>query len=266
MERPPKRPQLQLPPLPLHPGRDAFSHRTRSTLLVILIGVFVALVVGGVLLARSSSKPRVVTIPKADRNATAALIRAAERVHFRPPHAGNAGEIEDQPAAAAKILTKGLLGTGAQAPDFTLRTPTGTPVSLHALRGKAVLLEFFATWCPHCNAEAPHLQDLYASLPRTKVAFVSVDGNSDDAPSVFAYHVWYGLPFPALLDQGAKTVTFPEHGPLGPVSQRYGVSSWPTFYVLDARGRVSWRSGGEQPDELLARELRRAVPAVGRRG
>ena len=49
MERPPKRPQLQLPPLPLHPGRDAFSHRTRSTLLVILIGVFVALVVGGVL-------------------------------------------------------------------------------------------------------------------------------------------------------------------------------------------------------------------------
>src|SRR5205085_8831387 len=107
MTEPPKRPPLQLPPLPLHPGREAFSHRTRSVLLVILIAVFVALVVGGVLLARSSSKPRVVTIPKADRNATAALIRAAEEVHFRPPHAGNAGEIEDQPAAAAKILTKG---------------------------------------------------------------------------------------------------------------------------------------------------------------
>ena len=266
MTEPPKRPPLQLPPLPLHPGREAFSHRTRSVLLVVLIAVFVALVVGGVLLARSSSKPRVVTIPKADRNATAALIRAAEDVGFRPPSLGSAGEIEDRPAAAAKILTKGLLAAGAQAPDFTLRTPTGTPLSLHALRGKAVLLEFFATWCPHCNAEAPHLKDLYASLPHTKVAFVSVDGNSDDAPSVFAYHVWYGLPFPALLDQGAKTVTFPEHGPLGPVSQRYGVSSWPTFYVLDARGRVSWRSGGEQPDELLARELRRAVPAVGRRG
>src|SRR5207249_5331681 len=99
--------------------------------MLTLVAVVAVVVVLGVLLARSSSKPRVVTIPKADRNATAALIRAAERVHFRPPHAGNAGEIEDQPAAAAKILTKGLLGTGAQAPDFTLRTPTGTPVSLH---------------------------------------------------------------------------------------------------------------------------------------
>ena len=104
-------------------------------------------------------------------------------------------------------------------------------------------------------------------LPRTStssshtptVAFISIDGNSDDAPSVFAYHVWYGLPFPALLDHGDRTVTFPEHGPIGPVSQKYGVSFWPTFYVLDSRGRVVWRSGGEQPDALLARELRRAI-------
>jgi hypothetical protein len=54
-------------------------------------------------------------------------------------------------------------------------------------------------------------------------------------------------------------VTFPEHGPIGPVSRRYGVSLWPTFYVLDPRGRVVWRSGGEQPDALLERELRRAM-------
>jgi peroxiredoxin len=261
MDEGPKRESPQLPQLPLGPGRPAFSRRTRFVLLLALIGVFVALLVVGVLLAHSSSKPRVVTIPKADRNASAELLRAAGAVNFHPPGLDGVGKIEDQPISAAKILTKGLLPIGRQAPDFKLRTPTGTPVSLRDLRGKAVLLEFFATWCPHCNAEAPHLKELYAKLPRSKVAFLSIDGNSDDAASVLAYHIWYGLPFPALLDQAQRTVTFPEHGPIGPVSRKYGVSLWPTFYVLDPQGRVTWRSAGEQPDALLARELRRAILA-----
>jgi peroxiredoxin len=255
-----RRQPVQLPQLPLHPGRGAFSRRTRLVLLLALVAVVVIVVVLGALLAHSPSKARVVTIPKADRNATPALLRAAHDVGFKPPHADGAGRIEDEPVSAAKIFTKGLLPVGAPAPDFMLRTPTGTRVSLRALRGKAVLLEFFATWCPHCNAEASHLRDLYGRLPRAKVAFVSIDGNSDDAPSVFAYHVWYGLPFPALLDHGDRTVTFPEHGPIGPVSRKYGVSFWPTFYVLDPGGRVVWRSGGEQPDALLERELRRVLP------
>jgi len=261
MEERPKRGPAQLPQLPLRPGRPAFSRQTRFILLVVLVGVLVALIAGGILLAHSSTKARVVTIPKADRNASPALIRAAEQVNFHPPKLDGVGKVEDEPASAAKILTKGLLPVGAQAPDFMLRTPTGTPVSLRDLRGKAVLLELFATWCPHCNAEAPHLKELYSKLPRSKVAFVSIDGNSDDAASVLAYHIWYGLPFPALLDQAGRTVTFPEHGPIGPVSRKYGVSLWPTFYVIDPKGRVAWRSAGEQPDALLERELRRAILA-----
>src|SRR5262249_43649364 len=168
MEEQSKRPSSQLPQLPLRPGRPAFSRQTRFILLLALVGVLVALIAGGILLAHSSTKARVVTIPKADRNASAALLRAAERVNFHPPKLDGVGKVEDEPASAAKILTKGLLPVGAQAPDFTLRTPTGTSVSLRDLRGKAVLLELFATWCPHCNAEAPHLKQLSAELPRSK--------------------------------------------------------------------------------------------------
>jgi peroxiredoxin len=252
-----------MPQLPLRPGRPAFSKRTRALLLAAMLASIVVIVVIGIVLAHSSSKQHVVTIPAADRNAPRALIRAAEAVNFRPPHLAGAGKVEDGAVGSAPQLTAGLLQEGAHAPGFTLRTPQGTAVSLRALRGKAVLLEFFAAWCPHCAAEAPHLRQLYTQLRRSKVAFVAIDGNSDDAPTVFAYHVYFGLAFPAVLDHGARTVTFPEHGPIGPVSRMYGVSEWPTFYVIDPQGRVSWRSAGEQPDAQLEHELRRALAGNG---
>ena len=80
-----KRSDIQLPQLPLRPGRPAFSKRTRLVLAAGLLVVFAAILVGGAILAHSSSKGRVVTIPAADRSATPALVRAAEAVHFRPP-------------------------------------------------------------------------------------------------------------------------------------------------------------------------------------
>ena len=254
-----KRQPIQLPQLPLHPGRGAFSRRTRLILMLTLVAVVAAVVALGALLAHSSSKPRVVTIPKADRNATAALMRAALDVHFRPPGADGAGRVENEPASAAKILTKGLLPRGAQAPDFTLRTPTGTPVSLRALRGKAVMLEFFATWCPHCNAEAPHLKTIAESFPASKYAYVSVNADSEDAASVFAYHRYFGLPFPALLDPSSPAGSFHQQGGAGPVTTKYHVLSYPTFYVIGKNGRITWRGDGEQPDALLHQELVKAA-------
>ena len=90
------------------------------------------------------------------------------------------------------------------------------------------------------------------------------NGSNEDAASVFAYHVYFGLPFPALLDpEPAKpAVTFPDHGTRGPVSKAYGVGYFPTFYVIDPQGRITWRADGEQPDALLKQELERAAAAT----
>jgi thiol-disulfide isomerase/thioredoxin len=118
-----------------------------------------------------------------------------------------------------------------------------------------VLLEFFATWCPHCDAEAPHLRALAASLPTNRYAVLSINADGENAVSVFAYHRYFGLPFPALLDPSSRPGSFSDPGSAGPVTTRYRVQSFPTFYVLDPSGRIVWRSDGEQPDALVRHEL-----------
>ena len=89
-----------------------------------------------------------------------------------------------------------------------------------------------------------------------------IDGDSEKAASVSAFGRTFHARFPLVLDPGPTTVTFPAHGPRGPVTGRYHVTAFPTFYVLDPHGRVAWRSAGEQPVALLARELRRAARPV----
>ena len=225
--------------------------------LIVVVGIVV-----GVLLATRSS-PSVAAppaTPAADRNAPASLVSAADATGFHPTTEPGTGEIEGQPASAAEpAQNQNLLPVGSTAPAFTLSTPQGTTVSLSDYRGKAVLLEFFATWCPHCNAEATHLHDLYASLPKKKVAFVSVNADGETAPSVFAFHRYYGLQYPALVDPSSQPGSFKQQGTAGKVTSAYRVEAYPTFYVIDPKGRISWRSDGEQPDALLRQELQSAA-------
>jgi peroxiredoxin len=226
--------------------------------------VVVAVVIAVLLSTRSSPKPAPPAAASAsDRNAPASLVAAANAVGFHPTTEPGVGEIEGQPASAAQPAeNQSLLPVGAAAPAFTLSNPQGQKVSLSDYRGKAVLLEFFATWCPHCNAEAPHLHDLDASLPKNKVAFVSVNADGETAPSVFAFHRYYGLQYQALVDPSSQPGSFGQQGAAGKVTNAYRVQAYPTFYVLDPQGRIAWRSDGEQPDALLRQQLLKAA-AVG---
>jgi hypothetical protein len=88
-----------------------------------------------------------------------------------------------------------------------------------------------------------------------------MNADGEDAASVFAYHRYFGLGFPALLDPSANPGSFHDPGAAGRVTTTYRVRSFPTFYVLDPKGVIRWASDGEQPDALLRQELRHALAA-----
>lgn len=128
----------------------------------------------------------------------------------------------------AQITAMGLLEIqGApEAPDFTLSGPDGKPVKLSSLRGKVVLLNFWATWCPPCREEMPSMEKLYQSF-RGRPDFVMLAVSSGETKAVvdqFLKKTPYS--FPILLD------------PTGEVSAMYSISAIPTTYLIDAKGVV----------------------------
>ena len=159
-------------------------------------------------------------MPASDRNAPAALVQAANDLDYSPSTVAGAGTIEDAPVAAAKPpLELGPApgrqqGAAVRAEDAD--RGDGEPRRTSGAR-------------PCCSRSSPPgartapprrptCATLANSLPRSKYAFVSIDGNGEDAASVFAYHVYFGLPFPALvdLDPTIAAATFPHHGHAGP--------------------------------------------------
>ena len=210
------------------------ARRHRTQRLVWAATACVALIVvaaTAAIVARSqtaAAPPPAHTTSAADRNAPAALKRAAAAIGFHTTTEPGVGVLENEPASTARPPTNpNLLKPGKLAPGFTLKTPQGQTVSLSDFRGKPVLLELFATWCPHCQAEAPHLAKLATELQPKGVAFVSINADSENAASVYAFHRYFGL-------------------------------SFPTFYVISPTGRVTFASDGEQPDALLRQELLQA--------
>ncbi len=117
---------------------------------------------------------------------------------------------------------------GFLAPDFTLETLDGESVTLSDLRGKAVLVNFWATWCPPCRAEMPAFQEAYRDYEAQGFVIVAVNATSQDGiGDIDAFIEKFGLSFPVVLDKD------------GAVNQLYQVRSLPTSFFIDKEGVIS---------------------------
>ncbi len=134
------------------------------------------------------------------------------------------------------LLGLGLLGVGmwaalrgphgpVQAPSFVLPDLSGKVVRLNDLRGKVVLLNIWATWCPPCVEEMPTLENLSRRMAGRDFVLLAV--SQDEVPqSVKPWIETQGLTFTVLLD------------PRGEVGNSYGVTGYPETFILDRQGYI----------------------------
>ena len=117
---------------------------------------------------------------------------------------------------------------GFLAPDFTLETLDGESVRLSDLHGQAILVNFWATWCPPCRSEMPAFQQAYADYEDEGFVILAVNATLQDNPSdIAAFIEEFDLSFPIVLDTE------------GTVNQLYQVRSLPTSFFIDKEGVIS---------------------------
>ncbi|WP_433744664.1 peroxiredoxin family protein [Falsibacillus pallidus] len=135
------------------------------------------------------------------------------------------------------------LGKGDVAPDFTLKTLDGKEKSLSDFRGKKVILNFWATWCPPCKAEIPHMVKFYgenAKSSNVEIVAVNLTAQDKGEETIRKFVKEYKMPFPVLLDSA------------GDIGSKYGAFAIPTSYILDSKGVIREKIVGPMNEEMMS--------------
>lgn len=115
---------------------------------------------------------------------------------------------------------------GNYAPDFTLKDLNGQEVQLSSLKGKVVLVNFWATWCPPCREEIPSMMKLNQAMQGKPFQMLAISIDEGGKEDVERYFKKQGVSLPTLLDTDGK------------VSKRYGTTGVPETFVLNSKGLI----------------------------
>lgn len=129
---------------------------------------------------------------------------------------------------------------GQRAPNFELTDLEGNAVQLSDYRGQKVLINFWATWCPPCRAEMPHMQRFYEDF-NNEVVILAVNMTSIDKgmDAILPFIEEFKLTFPIALDQE------------GDVMNTYQITAYPTTYAVDRQGIVRTKFIGPMDYETM---------------
>ena len=148
-------------------------------------------------------------------------------------------------AAAALLLSAcashhGLVGSPA--PQWTLPTTTGTKLSMSTFKGQPVYLNFFATWCPPCNDEAPGVNALQKKYAASGLRVIGID-ELEDAKRAQSFVRKFGLTYPAVIDDGT-------------LEDAYAVNGLPVHVFISRDGIIRQIKAGEMNKAQIEQSIR----------
>ena len=135
------------------------------------------------------------------------------------------------PDGYSSIEYVGAVAVGAPAPLWTLPTPDGGTIALEDLRGKVVIMDFWATWCGPCRQVMPALQEIHETHG-DELVVIGVNTWEQEDPAAFMVDNGYTYPIVINGDE---------------VAQQYFVEGIPTFYVIAQDGTVAFHAVGADP-------------------
>jgi peroxiredoxin/outer membrane lipoprotein-sorting protein len=162
---------------------------------------------------------------------------------FTPPASAHAAPSLPEHSALSSTMI------GMAAPDFTLPDTTGKQVSLSALRGKVVLLDFWASWCGPCRQAMPEIEKLQSDFGDQGLVVLGLNsGESAEHVTQFAKQQGYTI----TLLVGAEPDT----------TGKYFLSAYPTTLLVDRQGHIVYRSEGNQGLDQLRTAVQGALHAA----
>jgi thiol-disulfide isomerase/thioredoxin len=159
---------------------------------------------------------------------------------FAPPQTAKLVEKFKDPFAGEDL-------TGQPAPEFTFKSEDNKETSLASLRGKPVILEFWATWCLPCVASMPEMAELYQQTKDRGMVLISVD-EDEDAKAAADFLV-------------KKKSTWPNFHDSGDIKKAFSQTALPYTLLIDAKGKIVFSRIGQSNDSLA--ELRAAIAKLG---
>lgn len=200
---------------------------------------------------KSRSRKRSITIFIVVSILNAALLILLWTQLLTPAHNNNTSSMQNNTSDSGLGDVSSPL-IGKPAPDFTLAqlgvsgTSGNSGVRLSSFKGKPVILNFWASWCDPCNAEAPFLQKTWAThLQQQGVVLIGIDGQ-EQASAAQAFLHKYKIDYPNVQD----TLD-------GSVGIRYGVAGFPTTIFIDRNGTVVAKSIAALDEKTLNLELKK---------